>query len=70
MQAKSATSALENGKVSLLRDSIGFTKASLNIRLDGLESQIRDLKTAAPAPAAEASKPAKTAAKPKKKKHH
>lgn len=70
IQAKAATTALENGQVKLLRDSIGLTKAALNIRLDGLESQIRDLKAAPPAPAAEEAKPAKAAVKPKKKHHH
>lgn len=63
MQATKATQALADGELKAVRDSIGLVKVGLNTRIDNLESQIRDLKAAAEAKAAE---PAKPVAKPTK----
>lgn len=68
MQASAASKALAESELKSLRDSTKLGIMQLNVRIDGLESQIRDLK-AAPAPKEEpaAKKPAAKPAKKKKK---
>jgi hypothetical protein len=68
MQASAASNALVATDLKNMRDSTKLDIMKLNVRIDGLESQIRDLK-AAPAPKEEpaAKKPAAKPAKKKKK---
>jgi hypothetical protein len=68
LQASAASKALSDAEIKSLRDSTKLGIMQLNVRIDGLESQIRDLK-AAPAPKEEpaAKKPAAKPAKKKKK---
>lgn len=71
MQASASAKALADGEIKSVRDSIGLVKMSLNLRIDNLESQIREIKAAAEkaqeAKASEAKAPASKPAKKKKR---